>query len=249
MRPPTAWPGARLGRPSIGGIRRGVKSPAGCAGLDGAGRSEVRDCMPSPRLFGARTRAQRLAGLGVGGALVVAAVALGAHASAMDDDRAMALSALRDVEARPEAKELAKEPLARAHEALDRAQRLRDVRDEPRARLCDGLARTWAETARDVVKAAEAETRARASRGSALDAGAQVERERATLEEGIGQTGRLKAQLEALESEGKQRPDRTSAVARDADGGAPRSLTPKAAPSGPAAPTPAPKTTPKGPKK
>ena len=164
---------------------------------------------------------RRLAALGAGVGLVAAA---GAHALAMDDDRALALSAVREVEASPASAALAQEPLARAREALARAERLREVRDEARARLCDGLARRWAETARDVASAAQAEARARAARLDALDASAQVERERASLEEGLGQAGRLKAQLAALEGESKH-PDRTSAVAKDAretDGGAPK---------------------------
>lgn len=154
-------------------------------------------------------------------------VAVAFTASAKDDDRAIAEATVKEVEAAPSGKALAGEPLARAHEALDRAQRLRDVRDEPRARLADGLARTWAETARDVVKAAEAEARAKKAREESVDAGAQVDRERALLEEGLGQAGRLAAQLEALEREAKHGPDRTSNVASDA--GAP-SKGPSAAP-------------------
>jgi hypothetical protein len=154
----------------------------------------------------------------VAGGLVVA---VAFTASAKDDDRAIAEATVKEVEAAPSGKALAQEPLARAHEALDRAQRLRDVRDEPRARLADGLARTWAETARDIVKAAEAETRAKKAREESVDAGAQVDRERALLEEGLGQAGRLAAQLEALEREAKHGPDRTSNVASDAGAGTP----------------------------
>jgi hypothetical protein len=150
------------------------------------------------------------------GVTLVTAMTVGATAAnAKDDDRTVAESTLREVEASPRGKELAKEPTARAREALERAQRLRDVRDEARARLCDGLARTWAETARDVVRAAELEGRSEAARASATDAGAQLERERALLEEGLGQQGRLRAQLEALEHEAKRGPDRTSAVAKE----------------------------------
>lgn len=160
---------------------------------------------------------RRLTTLALGVTLVAAA---SAHALAMDDDRALALGALREVEASPRSLELAKEPVARAHEALARADRFRDVRDDARARLCDGLARRWAETARDLTTAAAAEGRARTARLSALDAGAQVERERASLEEGLGQAGRLRAQLAALEGDSNQRPDRTSAIAKEArDGG------------------------------
>lgn len=178
--------------------------------------------------------------------LSLAAVAIGASltfvgiASAKDDDRAVAESALREAEGTARGKELAKEPIQRAREALERAQRLRDVRDEPRARLCDGLARTWAETARDVVKAADLEARAGAVRANASDAGAQVERERAQLEEGLGQQGRLRAQLEAIEHETKRGPDRTSAVAKDdtkkvaIPGDVPEGPAPKNGPKAPA---------------
>ncbi len=134
-------------------------------------------------------------------------------ASAKDDDRSAAEVALREVEADAQKKALAEEPLRRAREALERARSLRDSRDEPRARLVEGLARSWAEAARDLGRAVDVERRAEAQRRSAMDAGAQAERERALLEEGLGQSGRLKAQLEALEKESKE-PERTSAVAK-----------------------------------
>lgn len=180
------------------------------------------------------------------GALLVGALSVGASSIALakDDDRTVAEATLREVEGSPKGKELAKEPLSRAHEALDRAQRLRDVRDEPRAHLCDGLARMWAETARDIVHASETESRAEVARANATDAGAQVERERALLEEGLGQQGRLRAQLETLEHETKHGPDRTSAVAKDdpkkvaIPGDVPEPMK-KASPPGKASPAPA----------
>ena len=46
-----------------------------------------------------------------------------------------------------------------------------------------------------------------------------AERERALLEEGIAQTGRLRAQVESAERETKEQPARTSAAANDPDGG------------------------------
>jgi hypothetical protein len=106
--------------------------------------------------------------------------------------------------------------LARARAALARADTLRAAGDSSRARLADGLARDWAETARDANAAAEAEARAEAARRNALDAGATLERERALLEENVARVGRLRAQLETLESGG------AAAAAKGGDAGAPK---------------------------
>ncbi len=158
-----------------------------------------------------------------GAALAMALVALGigVAAAAGPDDRAATEALLHEVEASPK-REVAGEPIARSKAALERATRLRAAGDEPHARLADGLAKTWAEAARDVVRAVDVEERAQASRRGATDAGVVAERERALLEEGIAQSGRLKAQLESAERESKEQPARTSKVANSdvGDGGA-----------------------------
>lgn len=142
------------------------------------------------------------------------ALASGIAAAAGPDDRAAAEAALKDVESSPK-KDLASEMVTRARAAQDRAAKLRASGDEPHARLADGLARTWAEGARDVVRAAAVEERARAARIAATDAGRIADRERALLEEGIAQTGRLRAQVESASQVGKE-PARTSAQGADA---------------------------------
>lgn len=153
--------------------------------------------------------------------MVVAALGVGtvvsAAAVAADDDRAATEAILRDVEAAP-GKSLASEMIARTKDAQARAQKLRAGGDEPRARLADGLARTWAESARDLLKAAEAEQKAELARMAANDAGREADRERALLEEAIAQSGRLRAQLE--QGRTMNQPAKTSAAANDADGGA-----------------------------
>lgn len=157
------------------------------------------------------------------------AAALGATTRlvlASGDDRAAADGALREVEAAPaERRAVAGEMVARSRAATARAAKLRAAGDEPRARIADGVARTWAEAARDTLRAAELEDRASVARRVANDAGAMAERERALLEEGVAQTGRLRAQLEALAREGKEAPTRTNARSAGApapkvDGGA-----------------------------
>ena len=154
---------------------------------------------------------------------LVSALGLGvAAAAAGPDDRATTEAVLRELEASPR-KDVAAEMITRSRAALERAASLRGAGDEPRAKLADGLARTWAEAARDVVRAVDVEDKAQAARRAATDAGVVAERERALLEEGIAQTGRLRAQLEGIEREAKEQPARTSAAANDAaDAGAGR---------------------------
>lgn len=153
--------------------------------------------------------------------MVVAALGVGtvisAAAVAADDDRAATEAIVREVEAATN-KALAGEMLAHVKDAQARAQKLRAGGDEPRARLADGLARTWAESARDLIKAAEAEQKADVARLAANDAGREADRERALLEEAIAQSGRLRAQLE--QGRNMNQPAKTSAAANDADGGA-----------------------------
>lgn len=145
------------------------------------------------------------------------------------DDRAAAEAALVEVDrAAPEARALASELVARARDAQGRAAKLRASGDEAHARVADGLARTWAEAARDTLRAVALEGRANAERAAANDAGTQAERERALLEEGVAQTGRLRAQLEAVSREGKEQPTRTNAKGAGADAGAPRKPAPSA---------------------
>jgi uncharacterized membrane protein YccC len=163
--------------------------------------------------------------------LTVVLLAFGAAAwAAGQGDRAMAEGILAEVERDPAAKTTASDAIAKAKSALERGTRLRAAGDEAHARVADELAREWAETARDVAKASEIEKKAAEARAAATDAGAQVERERALLEEAIARAGRLRAQLEAAEREAKDT-NRTATAALD--GGAPK---PKAPPRTPPKP-------------
>lgn len=167
------------------------------------------------------------------GALAFAlAIAIAAFASAQPDDRATAEAVLKELEASPK-KDVAQEMIARAKTALDRSARMRSAGDETHARIADSVAKTWAEAARDIVRAVEVEERAANARRSATDAGVQAERERALLEEAIAQAGRVRAQLETLEREGKEQPAKTSL--QGADGG-PSSPPGKTKPNAPTAP-------------
>jgi len=88
------------------------------------------------------------------------------------------------------------EPLGRAREAIERGMRLRESGDEPRAKAADGLALEWAETARDLARAADAEQAATDRRHEAMAKQAQVERARALVEAELAHVGRLRKELE-----------------------------------------------------
>lgn len=169
-----------------------------------------------------------------------ACLAVGVLAMAKDGDRSTAEALLREVEASPK-KDVAAELVARSRAALERGARMRSAGDEAHARLADGVARTWAEAARDVARAAVVEESAAAARRGATDAGAIADRERALLEEAIAQSGRLRAQMESADRNGKEQPARTSTAASSNAGGHGAPTKPPAARDGGAAP--APKTT------
>jgi hypothetical protein len=136
-------------------------------------------------------------------ALVGLSLAPNVHA----DDRSQALAILTVLEHAPADATLPKEPgsasqlapsndaVTRARDALERATRMRNAGDETHARLADGLALEWAETARDRARTTAVETKAREAEVLTVDATARVERERALLEEAIARSGRLKAEL------------------------------------------------------
>jgi hypothetical protein len=147
-----------------------------------------------------------------------AVLAVGALAMAAGDGRTATESLLKEVEASPR-KDVAEPLISRSRAALDQAARLRASGDEAHAKLADGVARSWAEAARDVSRAAVVEESAAAARRGATDAGILADRERALLEEAIAQSGRLRAQLEAAEREGKDQPARTSTTAAAGDAG------------------------------
>lgn len=183
-----------------------------------------------------RAAASGLLALSIFGLVVHAAgganAALPEPAAATDATRTVAT--LKSLEADTETTAATADARARAQAALARATELRSAGDDYRARLTEGLAVRLAELAADVARAVRSERAAATALRGAQDAGAQLDRERALLEEALAQSGRLRAQLEALTE--KRPPDRVgreptdggakaskkaASPARVADGGAP----------------------------
>jgi hypothetical protein len=133
---------------------------------------------------------------------------------------------------------LVAEPLGRAREAIERATRLRESGDETRGKAADGLALEWAETARDLARAADAERAAADRRRQAMAKQAQVERARALVEADLAHVGRLRKEIEDAGGPGRPRgadADRTAVEVHD--GQTPRSAA-KKPPKKPADPDP-----------
>jgi len=129
--------------------------------------------------------------------LTVAAASLGAQG-----DRAAAQAILGELARDPSHRATVADAVARAEDALERGTRMRVARDELHATEAESVARQWAETARELVRAADSEARANEIRKKALDTEAQVAKTRELVEEVIARTGRLRAQIEAATRDG-----------------------------------------------
>lgn len=158
-------------------------------------------------------------------------------ALAQGDDHAAAQAVVDEVGRDTAHAAITGEALGLARDELERATRLRVVYDEKRARAADGAAREWAEMARDLLRAVDAEAKAGEVRRKALEKQEQVDRTRALVDEDIARIGRLKAELEAAEKAAKH-DDGSARHAVEVHEGEPREpakkATKKAAPAKPA---------------
>jgi hypothetical protein len=122
-------------------------------------------------------------------------------------DGATAQGILRDLEAKaakdPDAARVTAEAVKSAKLALERARGARASGDEVHARMLDGVALEWAETARELERAALAERAAEAESKRAYEAQTKAERGRALLEETQARRGRTAAELARVEGEAK----------------------------------------------
>jgi hypothetical protein len=131
------------------------------------------------------------------------------------DDHAAAAALLQKLEVDTAHSPITASAVVHAKEALERATRLRSVRDEAHAKAADGLALEWAETGRDLARAADAEAQASDLRRNAVEAQARLERARALVEAWIARVGRLRSELEEASRAAPK--DRTAIEVHDGD--------------------------------
>ncbi len=122
------------------------------------------------------------------------------------DDPAATAAIVAKLEATPATKALTADAVRRSRAATERARRMRAAGDEPHAKLADGVARQWALVGQALAQAAVTEKKAEQARRAAADAGDQVDRERALLEQQLAQNGRMVAELAELEDGGAPAP-------------------------------------------
>jgi len=95
----------------------------------------------------------------------------------------------------PRSKKTIADAVAKAKKALERAHGARTSGDAAHARMLDGLALEWAETARDLLRAQAAEQTSAVTADKAREASVQADRARALLEETQARRGRADAEL------------------------------------------------------
>lgn len=124
-------------------------------------------------------------------------------------DGATAYDIVKEVEAKAsdaKTKKLVASTIEHAQESLERAHGARAAGDVKHATMLDGLALEWAESARDLLRAASAEQAASSAADKAREASVRAERARALLEETQARRGRADAELEkALTAEREAR--------------------------------------------
>lgn len=138
------------------------------------------------------------------------------------DDRARAEGAISQLKLDPAHARLAHEPMAQAERALRRADEARAANDTTHPPQLETLAREWAESGVDLVRAAEAEKKLNDVQKQLADVETKTTRARALLEESIARRGRAQAKLDELT------PKKTAA---------PEPPKPPATPPAPAAPS------------
>jgi len=128
-------------------------------------------------------------------------------------DGATAYDLLKDVETKatdPKAKKLVESSLEHAKESLERAHGARAAGDAAHARMLDGLALEYAESARELLRAAAAEQAAASAADKAREASVRAERARALLEETQARRGRADAELEKALTEEREARERAA---------------------------------------
>jgi hypothetical protein len=103
------------------------------------------------------------------------------------------------VSAVPANAELAAEPLQNAVALLNRADDARAAGDHQHAALLEAVALEWAESGRDLVRAARAEADADELAKQAADVEERLVRARVLLEQTVARRGRAKARLDEIE--------------------------------------------------
>lgn len=143
------------------------------------------------------------------GVVLVAVLCAPSFAHAAEGDRSAAEAALAEVKKAGEGAKPAEGSVGRAEAALARATAARNSGDSAMGALLEGLARTYAETARDVLRAAALEAERTKAEARTTELSTDTERKRALIEETAARKQRAAADLAAARDAAKARPPKS----------------------------------------
>lgn len=133
-----------------------------------------------------------------------------AYADASGGSARKAKQLIESIEATPEQRKVAVDPLEKAKSALERSQNARGSQDSAHADLLAELALEWAEAARDLTRAAELEKKASLLQEKAAKIEAKSVRAMTIVEAAVARRGRAQVKLEALEAGQQPKADAAS---------------------------------------
>ncbi|MGK4007094.1 hypothetical protein WMF31_31015 [Sorangium sp. So ce1036] len=182
---------ARVAPPPGAGQQPGGEAPR----AEPAGTTTTAAETPSSRAVAKETPAAKTPAATTTATTAAAAESTAAKASATTAAAAKAPAS--------NAAKVVAEPVAQAKRALQRAHGARVAGDAANARRLDALALEWAETARTLLRAAEAEAAAVDAAERAYKIETKMDRARALLAETQVRRGRAAAELERVEAEAR----------------------------------------------
>lgn len=148
----------------------------------------------------------RAAWLTLAALLSLAAVAFAAGEASRDK----AERALASVKGDPKAAEVAKQPVAKAEKALERAADARKSGDTAHAAQLDALALEWAETSVDLARTAALESRAELAEKETAELEARAKRALSLIEQTVARRGRAREKLRELGVDPERTPEATA---------------------------------------
>lgn len=117
------------------------------------------------------------------------------------DDRGRAEAILQELAQRPAERAVVAEPIAHAEDALRRSADALGGGDSNHAGLLNALGLEWAETARDLARAAKAEATLTSTQRRVSETEEKLSRAKALLDDTVARRGRAQQKLESLKAQ------------------------------------------------
>lgn len=138
----------------------------------------------------------------MGASLLLSAVFVGAAADSAPDPRAQATTILAALAQRPDAQRVAEASIAKANDALRRAEQQRAAGDQARGAHLEQTALEWATASELLDKAAHAEKQVAELQARTIELETKVFRAQALVEQTVARRARAEEALRKLDEKG-----------------------------------------------